>query len=87
VGVLCQRDITSHFKESIGVDQTGPHVPAEISNTERYCTHFSAFDLSAKPGFFFIRVSLVSKPLNRGDAEIAEAEDWNSLCALRIASL
>jgi hypothetical protein len=43
---------------------------AEKLNAERYDTHFSAFDLSAKPGFFFIRVSLVSKPLRRGVAEV-----------------
>jgi hypothetical protein len=36
---------------------------AEKSNAERYSTHFSAFDLSALSGFFFSRVSLVSKPL------------------------
>jgi hypothetical protein len=50
-------------------------VRAEKSNAERFGTHFSAFDLSAKPGFFFIRVSLVSMPLKRGDAEIAWAGD------------
>jgi len=60
---------------------------AEKSNAERYATHFSAFDLSAKPGFFFIRVSHVSKPLKRGDAEIVEAEDLNSRFALRISAL
>ena len=54
---------------------TANSIVAEKSNAERYCTHFSAFDLSAKPGFFFIRVSLVSKPLGRGDAKIAWAED------------
>ena len=60
---------------------------AEKSNAERYATHFSAFDLSAKPGFFFIRVGHVSTPLKRVDAEIAEAEDSNSRFALRIATL
>ena len=53
---------------------TAISIAAEISNAERYSTHFSAFDLSAKPGFFFIRISRVSMPLKRGDAEIAEAE-------------
>jgi hypothetical protein len=60
---------------------------AEKSNAERYCTHFSAFDLSADSGFFFIRVSHASKPLRRGDAEIAEAEDSNALRVLSFFAL
>jgi hypothetical protein len=60
---------------------------AEKSNAEIYGTHFSAFNLSALPGFFFIRVSLVSKPLKRGVAEIAEAEDSNALRVLSFFAL